>query len=77
MTHAAGYNFYSQAIHSKIDGIQHASSDRVLTPDLVSFMASQKQHSTPTMELAKLIIGLSNPKTITGFGVGLNSSYDA
>jgi imidazolonepropionase-like amidohydrolase len=78
MTHAAGFQYYSQAINSKTDGIQHAPSDKVLTEDLVQLMASQKQHATPTMELARLIIkqAQTTPKILISLGVGPNASYE-
>lgn len=78
MTHAADLIYYQQAILSKTDGIQHAPADKNLSSDMVALMVKQKQHSTPTMELARLIIAISktNPSILDHLGVGQDASYE-
>lgn len=78
MTHAAKLADYIQAIISKTDGLQHAPADQVLSKDVIALMIKQKQYSTPTMELAKIIITVAkgNPEILNGLGVGSSVSYE-
>jgi imidazolonepropionase-like amidohydrolase len=77
MTHAANLIYYQQAIYSKTNGIQHSPADKNLTQDLIQMMLKQRQHVTPTMEIARLVLvdGALSPAAVQSLGVGPSASY--
>jgi len=78
MTHATLLDFYTTAILSKTNGLQHSPGDGLLSPELISLMVNQSQFVTPTMEIARLVldISLEFPEVLVFLGQGSNSSYE-
>jgi imidazolonepropionase-like amidohydrolase len=77
MTHATNVLHFKEGIISKSDGMQHTPADSLLPPDTISLMSRQKQHVTPTMEVAKLALKIAetNPAILAFLGEGSDASY--
>jgi imidazolonepropionase-like amidohydrolase len=78
VTHATSRKHYMEAIISKSNGIQHAPADDFLSPEMISLMAKQHQFSTPTMEIARIVLKIAktNPAILAVLGQGANASYE-
>jgi imidazolonepropionase-like amidohydrolase len=78
MTHATLLEFYNPAILSNTNGLQHSPGDGLLSSDMISLMVNQSQFVTPTMEIARLVLDISNtfPAVLIFLGQGTASSYE-
>lgn len=62
MTHAAGIEYYLQAIASGTDGIQHTPGDGLLTPDAINGIKTNNKWVTATTVLVQAF--LKNPQAL-------------
>jgi imidazolonepropionase-like amidohydrolase len=78
VTHATTLSHYTEAITSKSNGIQHAPADALLTSDLGSRMVKQNQFTTPTLEVARIVLAIAkvNPAILTFLGETTSASYE-
>ena len=78
VTHATSLKHYMEAIISKTNGIQHAPADALLSPEIVSLMVKQHQFSTPTMEIARIVLKIAktNSAILAVLGQGADASYE-
>ncbi|RFU25642.1 hypothetical protein B7463_g10691, partial [Scytalidium lignicola] len=75
MTHASFLQYYSQAITSKTDGIQHTVSDAPMTHSMIQQLLANHQFVTPTMIVFNLT--LDNPTALIALqgSSNTNQSY--
>ncbi|KAK5057592.1 hypothetical protein LTR84_011592 [Exophiala bonariae] len=67
MTHAAGVDYYLQAIASGTDGIQHTPGDRLLTADAINGIKAHNKWVTATMVLVKAFIASPQALAVSSY----------